>query len=105
MSEYHIEGLATTLDFHRHIVSNPDFVGDSNGFNVFTKWIENEWKNPFDAAVEDPDAPQMERLPNRIVVVEVDGKRMEVSLPADFVVRGSRPVSYTHLTLPTIYSV
>lgn len=91
LSEYHIEGLATTLDFHRHIVSNPDFVGDSNGFNVFTKWIENEWKNPFDAAVEDPDAPQMERLPNRIVVVEVDGKRMEVSLPADFVVRGSRP--------------
>ena len=91
LPEYHIEGLATTLDFHRHIVSNPDFVGDSNGFNVFTKWIENEWKNPFDAAVEDPDAPQMERLPNRIVVVEVDGKRMEVSLPADFVVRGSRP--------------
>ena len=91
LSEYHIEGLATTLDFHRHIVSNPDFVGDSNGFNVFTKWIENEWKNPFDAAVEDPDAPQMERLPNRIVVVEVDGKRMEVSLPADFVVRSSRP--------------
>lgn len=91
LSEYHIEGLATTLDFHRHIVSNPDFVGDSNGFNVFTKWIENEWKNPFDAAVEDPDAPQMERLPNRIVVVEVDGQRMEVSLPADFVVRGSRP--------------
>lgn len=91
LSEYHIEGLATTLDFHRHIVSNPDFVGDSNGFNVFTKWIENEWKNPFDAAVEDPDAPQMERLPDRIVVVEVDGKRMEVSLPADFVVRGSRP--------------
>lgn len=91
LSEYHIEGLATTLDFHRHIVSNPVFVGDSNGFNVFTKWIENEWKNPFDAAVEDPDAPQMERLPNRIVVVEVDGKRMEVSLPADFVVRGSRP--------------
>lgn len=91
LSEYHIEGLATTLDFHRHIVSNPDFVRDSNGFNVFTKWIENEWKNPFDAAVEDPDAPQMERLPNRIVVVEVDGKRMEVSLPADFVVRGSRP--------------
>ena len=91
LSEYHIEGLATTLDFHRHIVSNPDFVGDSNGLNVFTKWIENEWKNPFDAAVEDPDAPQMERLPNRIVVVEVDGKRMEVSLPADFVVRGSRP--------------
>lgn len=91
LSEYHIEGLATTLDFHRHIVSNPDFVGDSNGFNVFTKWIENEWKNPFDAAVEDPDAHQMERLPNRIVVVEVDGKRMEVSLPADFVVRGSRP--------------
>lgn len=91
LSEYHIEGLATTLDFHRHIVSNPDFVGDSNGFNVFTKWIENEWKNPFDAAVEDPDAPQMKRLPNRIVVVEVDGKRMEVSLPADFVVRGSRP--------------
>ena len=91
LSEYHIEGLATTLDFHRHIVSNPDFVGDSNGFNVFTKWIENEWKNPFDAAVEDPDAPQMERLLNLIFVVEVDGKRMEVSLPADFVVRGSRP--------------
>lgn len=91
LAEYHIEGLATTVDFHRHIVSNPDFVGDGNSFDVFTKWIETEWKNPFDAAEEDPDAVQMEHLPNQIVVVEVDGKRMEVSLPADFVVRGSRP--------------
>lgn len=91
LAEYHIEGLATTVDFHRHIVSNPDFIGDGKSFNVFTKWIETEWKNPFEAAEDDPDAIQMEHLPNQIVVVEVDGKRMEVSLPADFVVRGSRP--------------
>lgn len=91
LAEYHIEGIATTLDFHRHIVSHPDFVGNDKGFNVFTKWIETEWDNPFKPVTEDPDALQLEHLPNQIVVVEIDGKRMEVSLPGDFVVRGSRP--------------
>ena len=32
-------------------------------------------------------------------------KELESRLGAELVVRGRRPVSYTHLTLPTIYSV
>lgn len=91
LSEYTVEGVATTIPFHREMVKHPDFVGDDEGFNVFTKWIETEWDNPFDAYEEDPDAPQLELLPNKIVVVEVDGKRMEVAVPADLVIRGSRP--------------
>lgn len=91
LSEYKIEGVATTIPFHQEIVKHPDFVGDEDGFNVFTKWIETEWDNPFEAYEEDPDAPQLELLPNKVVVVEVDGKRMEVAVPADLVLRGSRP--------------
>lgn len=91
LSEYTLEGVASTIPFHQEIVKHPDFVGDDNGFNVFTKWIENEWENPFDAYEEDPDAPQLELLPNKVIVVEVDGKRMEVAVPADLVLRGSRP--------------
>lgn len=91
LSEYTLEGVASTIPFHQEIVKHPDFVGDDNGFNVFTKWIENEWENPFDAYEEDPDAPQLELLPNKVIMVEVDGKRMEVAVPADLVLRGSRP--------------
>jgi acetyl-CoA/propionyl-CoA carboxylase, biotin carboxylase, biotin carboxyl carrier protein len=80
LDEFHIEGLATVIPFHRAVVSDPAFIGDDDGFSVHTRWIETEWDNtvePFTAGEPlDEDAQ-----PRQKVVVEVDGRRLEVSLP------------------------
>lgn len=89
LNEYQIEGMATVIPFHRHIVTNPAFVGDGNSFDVFTKWIETEWDNPiepFTAAAEIDDDEPVER---KNVVVEVNGRRVEVSLPGDLAFGGA----------------
>src|SRR5215475_4481363 len=52
LAEFNVEGLATVIPFHRAVVSDPAFIGDADGFNVHTRWIETEWDNtiePFTA--------------------------------------------------------
>lgn len=85
LDEYVVEGMPTVLPFHRHIVENPAFVGDGNGFDVYTKWIEEEWDNPIEPFAGDTAAEEDEAAaPSQKVVVEVDGRRVEVALPGDF---------------------
>jgi acetyl-CoA/propionyl-CoA carboxylase biotin carboxyl carrier protein len=80
LAEFNVEGLATVIPFHRAVVSDPAFIGDENGFTVHTRWIETEWNNtvePFTGGGE-IDADESSR---QTVVVEVGGRRLEVSLP------------------------
>jgi acetyl-CoA/propionyl-CoA carboxylase biotin carboxyl carrier protein len=80
LDEFHVEGLATVIPFHRAVVSDPAFIGDDDGFTVHTRWIETEWNNtvePFTGGGEIEDDEQ----PRQKVVVEVGGRRLEVSLP------------------------
>jgi acetyl-CoA/propionyl-CoA carboxylase biotin carboxyl carrier protein len=80
LDEFHVEGLATVIPFHRAVVSDPAFIGDDAGFTVHTRWIETEWNNtvePFTGGGEIEDDEQ----PRQKVVVEVGGRRLEVSLP------------------------
>ncbi|RJQ83765.1 acetyl/propionyl/methylcrotonyl-CoA carboxylase subunit alpha [Amycolatopsis panacis] len=83
LAEFEVEGMATVLPFDRVIVDDPAFVGDEHGFAVHTRWIETEFDNriePFAA----PDTEAEEQQPRQNVVVEVGGRRLEVSLPGDF---------------------
>jgi acetyl-CoA/propionyl-CoA carboxylase biotin carboxyl carrier protein len=78
LDETTIEGMATVLPFHRAVVRDPAFT--ASPFTVHTRWIETEWAGgvaPFTAPATEP-AEQPER---ETVVVEVSGKRLEVSLP------------------------
>jgi len=89
LAEFEVDGLATVIPFHRHIVENPAFVGDGEKFDVYTKWIETEWENTIEpyagaGAIDDED----EALPRQNVVVEVGGRRVEVSLPGQFSLGG-----------------
>ena len=89
LSEYVIEGMPTVVPFHRHIVENPAFVGDDTHFDVYTKWIEEEWDNPIPPYVDPADAEEAEEAtPNQKVVVEIDGRRVEVALPGDLALAG-----------------
>ncbi|MBV7282798.1 MULTISPECIES: acetyl/propionyl/methylcrotonyl-CoA carboxylase subunit alpha [unclassified Corynebacterium] len=89
LAEYVVEGLPTVIPFHAHIVENPAFVGDGEGFDVYTKWIEEEWDNPIEPYVDPADADEEEeKVPSQKVVVEIDGRRVEVALPGDLALGG-----------------
>lgn len=84
LGEFEVEGLATVIPFHRAVVSDPAFIGDEDGFSVHTRWIETEWDNtvePFTGS--EPLYDEADTRPRQKVVVEVGGRRLEVSLPGD----------------------
>lgn len=80
LAEFEVEGMATAIPFHRAVVVDPAFTADP--FTIHTRWIETEFVNKIPAFVV-PAADDTEDEPGReTVVVEVGGKRLEVSLPS-----------------------
>ena len=80
LAEFEVDGMPTVIPFHRAVVDDPAFVGDDEGFGVYTLWIETEFDNtiaPYAGTVGDA-AEESER---QRVVVEVGGRRLEVVLP------------------------
>src|SRR5206468_1950859 len=59
----------------------------SEPFRVFTRWIETEWDNQVQPWSGGP-GEQGEEEPRQTVVVEVGGRRLEVSLPAGLAAAG-----------------
>ncbi|MCZ4554671.1 acetyl/propionyl/methylcrotonyl-CoA carboxylase subunit alpha [Rhodococcus maanshanensis] len=88
LAEFRVEGLATVIPFHRAIVEDPAFIGNGESFDVYTKWIENEWKNTVEPFTAGEALDEDEALPRQSVVVEVGGRRVEVSLPGQFSLGG-----------------
>ncbi|GAA3017586.1 acetyl/propionyl/methylcrotonyl-CoA carboxylase subunit alpha [Actinokineospora globicatena] len=80
LDELVVEGMATVVPFHRVVVRDPAFIGDGTGFGVHTRWIETEFDNRIEPFTGGADAEEAE--PRQSVVVEVGGRRLEVSLPA-----------------------
>ncbi|TFC56565.1 biotin carboxylase N-terminal domain-containing protein [Cryobacterium sp. TMB1-7] len=82
LDEFEVAGLPTVLPFHRMIVRDPAFApADGAPFSIYTRWIETEFENtiaPWSGTVE--DRPRSDA--RHSVVVEVDGRRIEVSLPS-----------------------
>jgi len=81
LGELIVEGMATVLPFHRAVLDDPAFAAtDASGFKVHTRWIETE----FGAAIppfQAPAPPADDEQARQIIVVEVGGRRLEVSLP------------------------
>ncbi|MFE0739277.1 biotin carboxylase N-terminal domain-containing protein, partial [Streptomyces sp. NPDC058855] len=80
LAEFKVEGMATAIPFHQAVVTDPAFT--SSPFRVHTRWIETEFVNdikPFAPAADDTDEDETGR---ETIVVEVGGKRLEVSLPS-----------------------
>jgi acetyl-CoA/propionyl-CoA carboxylase, biotin carboxylase, biotin carboxyl carrier protein len=81
--EFEIAGLPTVLPFHRLVVDEPAFAATTaDQFLVHTRWIETEfdkeiepWSGSLGPDVEADD-------PYRTVVVEVEGRRLRVGVPA-----------------------
>ena len=83
LSEFEVDGMPTVLPFHRAVVTDPAFApaDAETPFSIHTTWIETEFDNtiePYAGGSTQAPAPTEER---QAIVVEVDGKRLEVVLP------------------------
>ena len=84
LDEMTIEGMATVLPFHRAVVRDPAFApeisGAEAGLGVHTRWIENDFSTSLPAGQTEA-AGVAEPEERHTVTVEVNGKRVEVTLP------------------------
>jgi acetyl-CoA/propionyl-CoA carboxylase biotin carboxyl carrier protein len=91
LDEMVVEGMATVLPFHRAVVRDPAFApADADDpFTIHNRWIETEFDNTIPPFTGGADADEADTATRETVVVEVGGKRLEVTLPASFAVPGS----------------
>ncbi len=81
LDEFEVAGLPTVLPFHRAIVRDTAFAPqDGEPFSIYTRWIETEFENEIEPWSGEIDAARPSQQRHN-VVVEVEGKRIEVSLP------------------------
>ncbi|MEV8566923.1 biotin carboxylase N-terminal domain-containing protein [Streptomyces sp. NPDC051322] len=83
LDEFQVEGMATAIPFHRAVVADPAFAPqDGTPFTVHTRWIETEFVNEIPAFTTVPTDAEEDESGRETIVVEVGGKRLEVSLPS-----------------------
>jgi len=95
LAEFQVAGLATALPFHRAVITDPAFApelhGDHAPFTVHTRWIETEFRNDLTPWAGDGTGSGGNGQPEgrQAIVVEVDGKRIEVTIPDRLVTAAS----------------
>ncbi|WP_299443105.1 biotin carboxylase N-terminal domain-containing protein [uncultured Phycicoccus sp.] len=82
LDELVVEGMPTVIPFHRKVVADPAFApADPQApFTVHTRWIETEFDNDIEPYAG-PTSDTPEPAERQTIVVEVGGKRLEVSVP------------------------
>jgi acetyl-CoA/propionyl-CoA/long-chain acyl-CoA carboxylase, biotin carboxylase, biotin carboxyl carrier protein len=81
LKELVIEGMPTVVPFHQAVLHDPAFTAEDGHFGVHTRWIETEFSAeiaPYAGALSGTPEPAARSR----VVVEVNGKRLEVMVPA-----------------------
>jgi acetyl-CoA/propionyl-CoA carboxylase biotin carboxyl carrier protein len=85
LREFEVDGVPTLIPLHRAVVADPAFVPEledpPGSFAVHTQWLETEFVNdipPHTGTVAGGDGQEGVR---ETITVEVDGRRLEVSLP------------------------
>ncbi|MGI5950376.1 MAG: biotin carboxylase N-terminal domain-containing protein [Brooklawnia sp.] len=81
LDEFIVDGMPTVVPFHKLLLRDPAFTASNGNFGVYTNWIETEFDGviqPYGGELGEAD----EQAPRKVVVVEVNGRRMEVKVPA-----------------------
>nr|WP_040161576.1 biotin carboxylase N-terminal domain-containing protein [Nigerium massiliense] len=80
LDETVLDGMPTVIPFHKVVLRDPAFTAEDGNFGVFTNWIETEFDNtvePYTGTLGESDEDEKTSY-----VVEVNGKRVEVRVPA-----------------------
>jgi acetyl-CoA/propionyl-CoA carboxylase biotin carboxyl carrier protein len=93
LREFEIAGLPTVLPFHRIVVEEPAFAATDSDFAVHTRWIETQFDKEIEPwsgslELEEDDGEQY-----RTVVVEVEGRRLRVGVPAGIFQAGEKTLT------------
>lgn len=86
LEETVLDGMPTVIPFHKTVLNDPAFVAADGDFAVHTRWIETEFDNtiePYTGTLgESEDSEKIN------YVVEVNGRRVEVRVPAELAAGG-----------------
>ncbi|MGV8845689.1 acetyl/propionyl/methylcrotonyl-CoA carboxylase subunit alpha [Tessaracoccus sp.] len=88
LAELEVDGMPTVVPFHETVLRDPAFVAADGDFRVHTRWIETEFTGeiaPYSGTIGEPE----DDGEPEVIAVEVNGRRMEVKLPAGFATRTS----------------
>ena len=94
LKEFEVAGLPTVLPFHRLIVEEPAFTAEGDAdFSVHTRWIETEFDKEMEPWSGSLDVESDADDPYRTVVVEVEGRRLRVGVPAGIFQSGEKALT------------
>ena len=95
LDEMVVDGMPTVLPFHKAVLNDPAYA--SEDFKVHTRWIETEFDNQIAAFTGELGEPEDVEEPE-IIMVEVNGKRIEIKLPGGL---GTTPAARKTKKKPT----
>jgi acetyl-CoA/propionyl-CoA carboxylase biotin carboxyl carrier protein len=80
LAETVLDGMPSVIPFHKAVLDDPAYIAADGDFGVHTRWIETEFSTPIEPYVGTMGAT--EPAESSTYVVEVNGRRLEVRLPA-----------------------
>ena len=83
LAEFSVQGVATPVPVYQDIINDPDFCG-VGGFNVSTRWFESTFmpQHDYSDLATPAEASSTADLPRQTYIIELDGRRVSLTLPA-----------------------
>ena len=83
LAEFSVQGVATPVPVYQDIINDPDFCG-VGGFNVSTRWFETTFmpQHDYSDLATPAEATSTADLPRQTYIIELDGRRVSLTLPA-----------------------
>jgi acetyl-CoA/propionyl-CoA carboxylase biotin carboxyl carrier protein len=88
LAETVLEGMPSVLPFHAAVLREPAFLAEDGVFGIHTRWIETEFATPippYTGALGESEAEEKTSY-----VVEVNGRRIEIRVPASLAAPATR---------------
>lgn len=98
LSEFAIEGVPTPVPVYLDVLDDPAFIG-TDGFTVSTRWLETRFLPVHAYHADDEGAApappggvaEVARSPRQTYVIELDGRRMSLTVPGGLLAPGTHP--------------
>ena len=83
LAEFSVQGVATPVPVYQDIINDPDFCG-VGGFKVSTRWFETTFmpQHDYSDLAVPAEASSTADLPRQTYIIELDGRRVSLTLPA-----------------------